>query len=563
MTTWPRPIPTIGDATSAAERAATPDAWAFAPDDRQVFYDLARARRDVRRYRPDAVHPDIVRRVLAAAHDAPSVGQSQPWRFIVVTEPATRERAALLADVERLTQAAKLDPDAARHLLDLQLEGIREAPLGIVVCCDRRTPGAGVLGRNTFEDADMWSCACAIQNLWLAARAEGLGVGWVTLFEPTDLAALVGLPNGVESLGWLCVGWPDERPPEPGLQRWGWSQRLPLDDVIVSERWSNASPDAPTSHLRAPSPRSVVDTRDAADTVLTPPGSLGLLDRAVDRVISLGHTKVASGTLVVVAGDHPVVDLGVSAFARSVTADVVGASRAGEAVGAVAARAAGLGFVIIDAGSSSGDLLHSDALDVATVERLIAEGETTGRTTAAHGLVALGEVGIGNTTVASALCAVLLGLSPVEVAGLGSGSDSATVNRKREVIAGAIDRASLQHGPLLNEVAVLLASLGGPEFAYLTGVILGAARAGQAIVLDGFATGVAALCAVRLEPAVSQHLIAGQRSRERAHQGVLNRLGLEPLLDLRLRSGEGVGAALATRLLLNALTIRNESGRVS
>jgi nicotinate-nucleotide--dimethylbenzimidazole phosphoribosyltransferase len=110
---------------------------------------------------------------------------------------------------------------------------------------------------------------------------------------------------------------------------------------------------------------------------------------------------------------------------------------------------------------------------------------------------------------------------------------------------------------------VLLASLGGPEFAYLVGVVLGAAESGKAIVLDGFATGVVALCAVLMESAVAQHLIAGQRSRERAHALVLNRLGLEPLLDLRLRAGEGVGACMATRLVLNALTIRRESGRVA
>ena len=110
-------------------------------------------------------------------------------------------------------------------MLDLKLEGLREAPVGIVVCCDRRVPGAGILGRATFPDADLWSCACAIENLWLTARAEGLGVGWVTLFPPAELAELLGLPEGVETLGWLCVGWPNERPPAPGLERAGWWTR--------------------------------------------------------------------------------------------------------------------------------------------------------------------------------------------------------------------------------------------------------------------------------------------------------------------------------------------------
>lgn len=561
MKTWPRPVPLIGDTTSAADRAAAPDGWAFPASDREALYDIVRARRDVRRYRPDPLPTDVLDRVLHAAHNAPSVGQSQPWRFIVVRTAATRERAALLADRERLAQAALLDVDAGRHLLDLQLEGIREAPVGIVVCCDRRTPGAGVLGRNTFDDADMWSCACAIQNLWLAARAEGLGVGWVTLFQPSDLADLVGLPDGVDSLGWLCLGWPDERPPAPGLERWGWSQRQPLANVVLDERWSDDAPAAPISKLRAPEPGDVVHARDTNDVLLTPMGSLGLLDRALDRLVALGRGDEMTGTLVLVVGDHPVADLGVTAFSRSVARDIVSAARTGDAVGVVTARSCGLATEVLDAGSSTGDLLHSDALSLIDVDRLIEDGKAAALR--ASGLLALGEVGMGNTTVASALAAVLLSAVPADVVGLGSGADSAMIERKREVVARSLSRAVAEHGDRLADPRQLLASLGGPEFAVLTGVVLGAAEQGKAVVLDGFATSVAALCAVEIEPAVAQHLIAGQRSRERAHHQVLARLGLEPLLDLRLRAGEGVGASMATRLVLNALVIRRESARVS
>jgi len=229
-------IARIGDATAASQRAADPSGWALPAEVGEALHEVIAARRDVRRYRPDPVPHDALERVLTAAHRAPSVGHSQPWRFVVVRDATIRDRAALLADRERLRQAKRLEPDAARRLLDLQLEGIREAPLGIVVCCDRRAPAAGVLGRATFPDADLWSCACAIQNLWLAARAEGLGLGWVTLFRPEELAGPVGLPEGVLTLGWLCLGWPDERPPEPGLVRAGWSRRLPLADVILHDR---------------------------------------------------------------------------------------------------------------------------------------------------------------------------------------------------------------------------------------------------------------------------------------------------------------------------------------
>ena len=141
-------------------------------------------------------------------------------------------------------------------------------------------PREGVLGRATYVDADLWSCACAIENLWLSARVEGVGVGWVTLFQPGELASLIGLPDGVETLGWLCLGWPDERPPEPGLERAGWSARQPLSDVVLWERWQeDGGPAAATRTSSAPAPASVVGARDEADVPLTPPGSLGALDR--------------------------------------------------------------------------------------------------------------------------------------------------------------------------------------------------------------------------------------------------------------------------------------------
>lgn len=562
--TWPRPVPLIGDRTSAAERAAEPSAWAFPEADRGSLYRILEARRDIRRFRPDPVPDDVLERLLTAAHSAPSVGHSQPWRFVLVTDAPTRERAAWMADRERLVQAAALTPDAGRHLLDLQLEGIREAPLGVVVACDRRTPAQGVLGRASFEDTDLWSCACAIQNLWLAARAEGLGLGWVTLFDPHELSELLHLPDDVVPLGWLCLGWPDERPPDPGLERAGWSKRLPLADVVVREHWDeDSAPPPPPSKLRAPAPIDVVGARDQADALLTPSGSLGILDRAVDRVLALGHDDLIGGTLVLAVGRHPVVELGVSSYDEDVTEVVLAAARAGEAIGAVAARAAGLTCAVHDAGTSVGNLRDADAMPPAQVEALIEGGRRIGIGIGADGLVALGEVGMGNTTVAAALTALLLGVDPDDTVGLGAGADTAMIDRKREVVASAVTRVRLAYdGGSISPLAAL-SSLGGPEFALLAGVVLGATEAGAVVILDGLATSVAALTASLVEPGVVSHLIAGQRSREPAHPAVLRSLGLEPLLDLRLRAGEGTGAALAAGLLLAGMAVRRGTGRTS
>ena len=599
---WRRPVPLIGDATSSAERDDDITGWAFDDATRAALDRVIGARRDIRRYRPDDVADELVRAVIGAGHGGPSVGQSQPWRFLVVRDRRTRERAALMADRERLRQAAGLTPDRRSRLLDLQLEGIREAPLGLVVACDRRTPASGVLGRNTFHDADLWSCAAAIENMWLTARAAGLGMGWVTLMRPAELAGLLRLPAGVETLGWLCLGWPDERPPLPGLERRAWSHKLPLDEVIMADRWPENAPRPPVSglpgaapspetappapvpgpdpssplwsELAAPDQRRVVAARDRADDLLTPPGSLGRLDQALDRTVAVTGEEVTAGTLVLVAADHPIVEHGVSAFDQSVTREVMDAAAAGRAVGVVTAVAAGLDTILVDAGVAGeplagveqlrpagprGDLVNAPAMTGGDTARLIAAGRELGRRAAAGGLVALGEIGVANTTVASALASALTGISPERAVGIGAGSDAAMLDHKAEVLRAVFRRVDPQ--ALRTDPARTLAEVGGPEFAVLAGVTIGAAEAGAIVVLDGLATSVAALAAVEVTPAVQPYLVAGQVSREFAHREVLTELGLEPLLDLRLRAGEGVGASLAAQSLLTGLAVRRGAGR--
>ncbi|CAM3995119.1 5,6-dimethylbenzimidazole synthase [Janibacter anophelis] len=569
---YARPVPTIGDMSSAAQRRDDPSGWAMGEAVTEALAGVVAGRRDIRRYRPDAVPEDLLRQVLEAGHRAPSVGHSQPWRFIVVTDPTTRDRAAAMADRARVEQAAHLASERAARMLDLKLEGLREAPVGVVVACDRRTPAAGVLGRATFPDADLWSCATAIENMWLTARAHGLGMGWVTLFDPNELADLLGLPEGVVTLGWLCLGWPDERPPSPGLERAAWSKKTPLEHVVIRDRWptDEAAPQQPVSHLRGPEPTRLVGATDAADELLSPPESLGVLDRALNRVLAVGAQDLTGGTLVLAGADHPVTGLGVSAFPASTTRDVLAATVAGTSLGASTAAGAGLSVVAVDAGvaqpvpgaraaraqGARGDLATTDAMTSTDVEALVAAGREIGREAASGGLVCLGEVGVGNTTVAATLACALLDLEPQDAVGLGSGSDADMVARKRDVVTTALARTQGESDPLR-----LLAMVGGPEIALLTGVTLGAAAAGAPVVLDGLAASLPGVLASRIEPATQAYLLAGQVSRERAHALVLRELGLEPLLDLRLRAGEGVGACLAASMVLQGLAVRRIAAR--
>jgi nicotinate-nucleotide--dimethylbenzimidazole phosphoribosyltransferase len=201
-------------------------------------------------------------------------------------------------------------------------------------------------------------------------------------------------------------------------------------------------------------------------------------------------------------------------------------------------------------------------MTVADTRSLVEAGRRLGREVGSSGIVALGEIGVANTTVAAALACGLLGADPAEVTGLGSGADAAMLDRKRHVVAAAVRRARSARPALDEDPMVALAELGGPELAVLAGVALGAAQSRAVVVVDGFAVSLAALVAVRLEPAVQACLVAGQRSRELGHALVLEHLGCEPLLDLRLRAGEGAGAVLATGLLLDGLAVRRGTARV-
>src|SRR5580658_3279516 len=233
------PTPAGFDPSRAAERAADPRGWRYDEDARAAVHRVIAERRDVRRFRPDPVPEDVLTRVLEAAHRAPSVGLMQPWRLIVVSELPTRMAVRRLAQRERLRQAERFD-ERTRQFLDQKIEGVVEAPLGLCVCCDHGDPHVEVLGRGTIPETDVYSTACAIENLWLAARAEGLGVGWVSFYRPPDLRSLLGLPERVDPIAYLCLGWPDERPVRPGLEAAGWSQRMPLDAVVMAERWTPA-----------------------------------------------------------------------------------------------------------------------------------------------------------------------------------------------------------------------------------------------------------------------------------------------------------------------------------
>ena len=216
---------------------------AFSPEERRAVYRVISERRDMRRFVPGGVvDEDVLARLLQAAHAAPSVGLMQPWRFIRITDDSLRRRIYALVDDERPLTAAALG-ERAEEFLALKVEGILEcAELFVVALCDNREKH--VFGRRTLPQMDLASVSCAIQNLWLAARSEGLGLGWVSLFDPRRLANLLAMPSDAEPVAILCLGPVPEFPDRPALELDGWTFARPLSEFVSENRWTQPSPDA-------------------------------------------------------------------------------------------------------------------------------------------------------------------------------------------------------------------------------------------------------------------------------------------------------------------------------
>jgi len=203
----------------------------------EAVYRAIRERRDMRHFRSDPVDPAVLTRLMEAAHQAPSVGLMQPWRFIHITDNGLRQQILTLVEEERIRTAEALG-ERKNEFMQLKVEGIRECgELFVAALMDGREHH--LFGRRTMPEMDLASVACAIQNLWLAARAEGLGLGWVSLFEPLALAQLLVMPSGAKPVAILCLGQVEAFYPEPMLEMQGWRQRRPWQDLVFHNHWDN------------------------------------------------------------------------------------------------------------------------------------------------------------------------------------------------------------------------------------------------------------------------------------------------------------------------------------
>lgn len=207
----------------------------YAQAEVDAVYRVIRERRDMRHFLPDAVDPDLLERLLLAAHHAPSVGFMQPWRFVRIRSTDLRTRIHALVEQERIATARAMG-EREEEFMKLKVEGILDCgELLVAALMNRREPH--VFGRRTMPQMDLASLACALQNMWLAARAEGLGMGWVSLFEPAQLAQLLAMPEGAEPVAVVCLGHVPAFYEKPMLEQQHWAERRPLQELVFDDTW--------------------------------------------------------------------------------------------------------------------------------------------------------------------------------------------------------------------------------------------------------------------------------------------------------------------------------------
>ena len=564
---------------------------AFSEEARRAVYDVIALRRDIRHFRPDVdVDPTVLDRILGAAHLAPSVGFSQPWGFVVVRDRKVRERIRSSFLRCREAEAARFPAGQRDAYLAHKLEGILEAPLNVCVAVDLRDRDEAILGTTAQPEAVRASASCAVQNLWLAARAEGIGIGWVSIVEPAVLRAELSLPAGVEPIAYLCVGHPIAFRDRPMLEETGWRRRRPVAEVIhPTGRWEQqaVAPPASIEHeRRQPARVPPIDeqVRAAAAayqaTLTKPTRSLGRLeDLAAWYAAVRGFFPAPSleqAVLALFVADHGVVVEGVSAYGSQVTSAMVANVMSGGAAVNALSRDAGVRLDLVDVGvagdlsaiptnpevalrrckvrAGTANLRREPAMDRSDAEAAMEVGAALARDAIRSGasVIALGEIGIGNTTAASALTAVFADTDAAAVVGRGTGVGDQVLARKIEVVSDALRI----HRPDLRDPIGVLAAVGGLEIAAMAGCALETARHRVPVILDGFVSNAAALVACAVDDGLRDYLLAAHASPEPGAAIALARLRLVPLFDLGLRLGEGTGALLAVPLLRTAVGVQ-------
>lgn len=538
------------------------------------------SRRDTRHFTADPVPDQVLNKALMAGHAAPSVGLTDATRYYIIRSEEVKKNVKELFEEYNEKAYAQIQDEAKKTAYaSLKLEAILDAPIGLVVAYDRSVLNDFTIGTVASNDNIKFSAVCAVQNIWLSLTDQGYGMGWVSILNYYQFKKILGLPDEIEPLGYLCIGKPaSDYDKQPMLQLMGWKRKR--ENPIVTEVFETAlapQPELPTkdSETSETAVSIASELQKKIDNKTKPLGSLGVLEKLAKQIGTVFNStcpQIIRPHMLVFAADHGIAAQGVSAYPQEVTRQMVENFLDGGAAINVFCRQHDIELEIIDAGvnydfppnrqiinfkvaKGTKDFSKGPAMSANELQLCFNKGTEITEKVANLGCNTLGfgEMGIGNTSSASVLMSLLCKIPISECIGKGTGLSSDQLERKTEILQRAVQGFE-DDGDYLK----IMAWFGGFEIMQIAGAMLEAKKRNMLILVDGFICSVAYLCAFRIDPSIKDNAVFSHQSEEKGHQILLRHIGAKPLLNLGMRLGEGSGSAVAFPILKSAVAFLNE-----
>jgi len=545
----------------------------FSEEDAKVLEEIILHRRDVRgnRFLSDPISDEIIEKILISALNAPSVGFSQPWEFVVVKDNAVKDRVRKSFSEENFKATGLFDKEKSEKYAKMKLEGILEAPVNLAVFY--KPSKSPVLGQTTMKEVGLYSVVCAVQNMWLTARAYNVGMGWVSILEPEKVKQILNAPPDNQLIAYLCLGYVEEFLDKPELELLQWEKKKQLDNLVFHEKYT-AEP-MKQFNIQLVSKELAADIKHKIDFKTKPLGALGQLEELALKMGLIQNTlspKLKNPHVVVFAADHGIAKEGVSAYPQEVTFQMVMNFLSGGAAINVFCKQNNIAIKVVDAGVNykfppgmnvvnskvgmgTKSFLREPAMSLDEAHKSINAGAGIVKEIFDSGsnVIAFGEMGIGNTSSASVLMSLLCDIPLKDCVGKGTGLDDDKLKKKLEILSTAVKKQGKPATPIQT-----LATYGGFEIAHMVGAILQAAENKMLILVDGFIASSAFVVAHNINPLVMDYAVFCHQSDESGHALMLKHLKAKPLLNLNLRLGEGTGAAIAYPIVKAAVSFLND-----
>jgi len=540
--------------------------------------ELLKARRDTRHFKKDIVPDDVIEKALAAGHAAPSVGLTDATRYYIIRDEDVKRAIKEVFD-EYNNKAFNLIESQPQKTLysTLKLEGIVDAPVGLLVCYDRSVLNDFTIGTIASNDTIKFSAVCAVQNIWLSLTEQGYSMGWVSILNYHKFKKLLDLPEEIEPLGYFCVGKPaTDYEQQPMLQQLGWKNKSPKPHVTQISAVNRSSSSASVNIDSSFQTNDLsVKLKKLIDGKTKPVGSLGLLEslaKQVAMVLGSLHPEIIKPHIVVFAADHGIAQHGVSNYPVEVTRQMVNNFLEGGAAINIFCKQHDIALKIVDAGvnydfSPNENIIHNKiakgtasfingpAMSSYELQLCFEKGVEVVNSIQQTdcNTIGFGEMGIGNTSSASVLMSMLCNIPLIDCIGRGTGVENEKLNHKITVLQQAVINYKGQA-----DIQSYMAYFGGFEIMQITGAILEARNKKMLVLVDGFIVTVAFLCAFLINPSVKENAVFCHESGEKGHKLLLEWLNAEALLHLQMRLGEGSGCAVAFPLIKSAISFLND-----